>query len=148
MLKLIITEFQIPGQFETKADYIIALNAFLLDRLRNDMNTVLIIDEAQNLDKENLEEIRLLSNLETDTEKLLADDNDVGLDPELGKLAAAALRENRQLGFGYYVLGRIAEVEDRGDDVARAFRIATQLSPEHRDARRRDHLCRRRGNGH
>ena len=83
-----------------------------------------------------------------DTEKLLADDNDVGLDPELGKLAAAALRENRQLGFGYYVLGRIAEVEDRGDDAARAFRIATQLSPEHRDARRRDHLCRRRGNGH
>ena len=39
----------------------------LLERLRARKNTVLIIDEAQNLDAAALEEVRLLSNLETDT---------------------------------------------------------------------------------
>jgi len=95
LLKLIVSEFRIEGHFETKADYIIALNAFLLERLRNDLNTVLIIDEAQNLDKANLEEIRLLSNLETDTEKLLQ----IVLtgQPELRRmLADPALRQLRQ----------------------------------------------------
>jgi len=95
LLKLITTEFQIQGRFETKADYIIALNSFLMERLRNDLNTVLIIDEAQNLDKANLEEVRLLSNLETDTEKLLQ----IVLtgQPELRRMMAAPeLRQLRQ----------------------------------------------------
>ena len=95
LLKLIVTEFQIPGPFETKADYIIALIAFLLERLRNNLNTVLIIDEAQNLDLANLEEIRLLSNLETDTEKLLQ----IVLtgQPELRRMMAdPSLRQLRQ----------------------------------------------------
>ena len=95
LLKLIVTEFQIEGRFETKADFIIALNAFLLERLHNNLNTVLIIDEAQNLDKANLEEIRLLSNLETDTEKLVQ----IVLtgQPELRRmLADPALRQLRQ----------------------------------------------------
>ena len=77
----------------------------------------------------------------------LAEDAESTLDPDLGTLAAAALRENRHLGFGYYVLGRIAEEEGRRDDAARAFRLATQLSPEHRDARRRDQLFRQRSSG-
>jgi general secretion pathway protein A len=95
LLKLIIAEFQIQGRFESKADYIIALNAFLLERLRSNLNTVLIIDEAQNLDKSNLEEIRLLSNLETDTEKLLQ----IVLtgQPELRRMMAdPSLRQLRQ----------------------------------------------------
>jgi general secretion pathway protein A len=71
LLKLIAAEFRLEGRFETKVDYVIALNVFLLDRLRAGLNTVLIIDEAQNLDLGALEEVRLLSNLETDTEKLL-----------------------------------------------------------------------------
>jgi general secretion pathway protein A len=71
LLKLIAAEFRLEGRLETKVDYVIALNVFLLDRLRAGLNTVLIIDEAQNLDLGALEEVRLLSNLETDTEKLL-----------------------------------------------------------------------------
>jgi len=71
LLKLIAADFQIEGSFESKADYLIGLNRFLLDRLRQGYNTVLIIDEAQNLSGEILEQIRLLSNLETNTEKLL-----------------------------------------------------------------------------
>jgi len=95
LLKLIAAEYGIRGPFETKADYIIALNAFLLERLRDGLNTVLIIDEAQNLEMKALEEVRLLSNLETETEKLLQ----IVLtgQPELlRKLAEPSLRQLRQ----------------------------------------------------
>jgi general secretion pathway protein A len=51
--------------------YIDRLNRYLLDSHARGRNTVLIIDEAQNLDMEILEQLRLLTNLETDTHKLL-----------------------------------------------------------------------------
>jgi len=47
------------------------LNNFLIERERTGENTVLILDEAQNLDASTLEQIRLLSNFETPTNKLL-----------------------------------------------------------------------------
>ncbi len=71
LLKLIAAEFRLPGPFDSRADYLIALNQFLLRRLQDGLNTVLIIDEAQNLDAKMLEQVRLLSNLETNTEKLI-----------------------------------------------------------------------------
>jgi general secretion pathway protein A len=55
----------------TKAEYLLALNDFLIDRLEKNEKTLLIIDEAQNLSAEMLEEIRLLSNLETPRSKLI-----------------------------------------------------------------------------
>ena len=95
LLKLIAAEFAIEGRFESTADYLIAINRMLLERLRNGRNTVLIIDEAQNLDAATLEEVRLLSNLETDTAKLMQ----IVLtgQPELiRKLASPSLRQLRQ----------------------------------------------------
>ncbi len=95
LLKLIAAEFGIEGTLETTADYVIALNRMLLERLRIGRNTVLIIDEAQNLDQDTLEEVRLLSNLETDTSKLMQ----IVLtgQPELlRKLSSPALRQLRQ----------------------------------------------------
>jgi len=95
LLKLITVELRIEGTFDSKVDYIIALNTFLLERLEAGVNTVLIIDEAQNLGPELLEEVRLLSNLETDTEKLLQ----IVLtgQPELRRhLASPSLRQLRQ----------------------------------------------------
>jgi general secretion pathway protein A len=95
LFKLIAAELRIAGRFETKADYVIALNRFLIQRLRTGTNTVLIIDEAQNLEPALMEEVRLLSNLETDNEKLLQ----IVLtgQPELlRKLADPALRQLRQ----------------------------------------------------
>ncbi|MCA9625001.1 MAG: tetratricopeptide repeat protein [Myxococcales bacterium] len=59
-------------------------------------------------------------------------------------VAARALEANHHLGFAYYVIGRVAEAEGRIDDAARAFRRAAQLSPEHRDARRRDKALKQR----
>jgi type II secretory pathway predicted ATPase ExeA len=52
-------------------DYLAALDQFLLDCYRNGQNAALIIDEAQNLSTEVLENVRLLSNFETPTDKLL-----------------------------------------------------------------------------
>jgi general secretion pathway protein A len=95
LLKLIAAEFGLEGKLETTADYLIALNRMLLARLRAGRNTVLIIDEAQNLESGALEEVRLLSNLETDTEKLMQ----IVLtgQPELlRKLSQPGLRQLRQ----------------------------------------------------
>ena len=71
LLKMITRELGVSGTLETKADYVIALNSYLLARLKDGCNVVLVIDEAQNLDATALEEVRLLSNLETDTDKLI-----------------------------------------------------------------------------
>jgi general secretion pathway protein A len=95
LLKLIAAEFGLAPTGEGKADILIALNRFLLERLASGLNTVLVIDEAQNLSLSALEEVRLLSNLETDTAKLLQ----IVLtgQPELrDKLAAHELRQLRQ----------------------------------------------------
>jgi general secretion pathway protein A len=56
---------------ETKKYYIDALNKYLLKNFAMGRNTVLLIDEAQNLSMSVLEQIRMLSNLETEKEKLL-----------------------------------------------------------------------------
>jgi len=52
-------------------DYLVSLNEFLLESYRKGENCALIIDEAQNLSAEVLENIRLLSNFETSKDKLL-----------------------------------------------------------------------------
>jgi general secretion pathway protein A len=70
-LRVLFDEFDIQAPCSTKAEYLIAFNKFLIERLERDHPTLLIVDEAQNLSAEMLEEIRLLSNLETPTSKLL-----------------------------------------------------------------------------
>jgi general secretion pathway protein A len=69
--RMLFEEFGIEKECRTKAEYLMALNRFLIERLERDLPTLLIVDEAQNLSAEMLEEIRLLSNLETRTSKLL-----------------------------------------------------------------------------
>ncbi|HEX2486341.1 MAG TPA: AAA family ATPase [Myxococcota bacterium] len=69
--RVLFDEFGIETPCRTKAEYLLALNRFLIGRLEQDQTTLLIVDEAQNLSAELLEEIRLLSNLETPRSKLL-----------------------------------------------------------------------------
>lgn len=71
LLELIVQDFGINITKRSKLHIINALNAFLLSESAQGNNAVLIIDEAQNLSVRQLEQIRLLSNLETDKEKLL-----------------------------------------------------------------------------
>jgi general secretion pathway protein A len=71
LFDFIMADFGIPCETRLKSHTILRLNQFLLDRYREGNPAVLIIDEAQNLSPQVLEEIRLLTNLETSTEKLL-----------------------------------------------------------------------------
>jgi general secretion pathway protein A len=76
LLRSVCDEFRIvyrhpgPGA-ETAKDYVDALNVFLLQAHAAGRNNVLIIDEAQNLSADVLEQLRLLTNLETNERKLL-----------------------------------------------------------------------------
>lgn len=69
--RMIFDDLGIDESCTTKAEYLLALNDYLIGRLKNDRTVLLIIDEAQNLSPEMLEEIRLLSNLETPNSKLI-----------------------------------------------------------------------------
>jgi general secretion pathway protein A len=95
LLRMVFDEFGIEEYCRTKAEYLMALNHFLIESLSRDQVALLIIDEAQNLSPEMLEEVRLLSNLETPTSKLLQ----IMLvgQPELGEmLDQPQLRQLRQ----------------------------------------------------
>src|SRR4030042_1289647 len=71
LLQAINEDLGLPFNFNNKKELIDELNKFLLKELDEDGNVVIIIDEAQNLTPSVLEQIRLLSNLETTKEKLL-----------------------------------------------------------------------------
>ena len=95
LLEYILEDFRIAKTGDTQAQRLFALNSFLTKRRRAGRNTVLILDEAQNLEPPTLEQVRLLSNFETPTEKLLQ----ILLvgQPELeDKLALHELRQLRQ----------------------------------------------------
>lgn len=69
--RVLFEELDIGPPCETKAEYLLTLNQYLIDKLAANERVLLIVDEAQNLSAEMLEEIRLLSNLETPTSKLI-----------------------------------------------------------------------------
>jgi len=71
LVKAIAMEFGLPVKNLDLLETIDEINGFLLRQMQEGRETVLIIDEAQNLTPELLEQVRLLSNLETDDRKLL-----------------------------------------------------------------------------
>lgn len=71
LLQAINQDFGLPGKSDSKKALVTELNEFLLTELTHGGNALLVVDESQNLSVECLEEIRMLSNLETKKEKLL-----------------------------------------------------------------------------
>lgn len=71
IVEYILTDFGVTGVAGSRAQRLMVLNRFLIEHQRAGINTVIILDEAQNLDDRTLEQIRLLSNFETHSEKLL-----------------------------------------------------------------------------
>ncbi|MBN1104123.1 MAG: AAA family ATPase, partial [Deltaproteobacteria bacterium] len=71
LLQAITREFKISADAKTKGKRIDALNAFLLKVHGKGRKVVLIVDEAQNLEPPVMEQLRLISNLETETGKLI-----------------------------------------------------------------------------
>ena len=70
-LDYMMADFGIPCETRSKSQILLRLYNWLLERYRDGETAVLIVDEAQNLADEVLEEIRMMTNLETFTEKLL-----------------------------------------------------------------------------
>lgn len=95
LFDFIMADFEIPCDSRSKSHVLLKLNQWLLDRYRAGKTSVLIVDEAQNLSDQVLEEIRLLTNLETTKEKLLQ--IVLSGQPELDeKLRRPELRQLRQ----------------------------------------------------
>ena len=98
--------FKIETKFETKSEFIILFTQFLEQAHKNNKKVLLIIDEAQHLTDETLEEIRLLSNIENQDKKLLniflvgqSEFNET-----LEKYKNRALRQRLTLNFTLYPL--------------------------------------------
>lgn len=113
LLSSILEELEVEYVPGSKAKLLSQLNEYLISQLRLGNNVVLIIDEAQNLKPALLEEVRMLSNLETENEKLI---QILFLgQPELKKkLALPKLEQLRQRIAVYYHLSPL----NREDSIA------------------------------
>jgi general secretion pathway protein A len=122
LLRAISMEYGLPEAKRTRAELNDQLNRFLLDAKAAGRRVVLVVDEAQNLSRETLEEIRLLSNLETSTSKLIQ----IALfgQPELDdKLDSPGLRQLRQRISVRWRLSPLSYAE-AGEYVRHRVRIA------------------------
>ena len=112
LLQAINAELGLPVANRSQRELYEQINDFLLAQRRDGRRVLLIIDEAQELPAETLEQVRLLSNLETDTQKLLQ----IILigQPELdAKLASPELRQLRQRITVHWRLDPLTPAETR-----------------------------------
>ena len=70
-LQYVAGDFRLPTAGKSKSDLLLDLSSFVISRHQRNLTTVLIVDEAHHLSTDVLEEVRLLTNLETAQEKLL-----------------------------------------------------------------------------
>lgn len=94
-LQYVAGDLGLPASGKNKSELLLELSNFVIERGRNKLTTVLVVDEAHQLSTEILEEVRLLTNLETTQAKLLQ----ILLvgQPELdGKLDSFELRQLKQ----------------------------------------------------
>lgn len=104
LLQLIVRDLGIVTKQKNKAALISVLNDFLMEETKRGNNVVLIVDEAQNLKESQLEQVRLLSNLETEKEKLLQIIL-VGQPELMDKLKLPSLRQlNQRVCVRYHIL--------------------------------------------
>jgi general secretion pathway protein A len=122
LFDFILSEFEITCESKTKSQQLMKFNQWLLERYRAGETAVLIVDEAQNLSYPVLEEIRLLTNLETSTDKLLQ--IVLSGQPELEeKLKQPQLRQLRQRIMLRCVTSPLTK-EQTGEYIAERLRIA------------------------
>ncbi|MGH0028879.1 MAG: ExeA family protein, partial [Myxococcota bacterium] len=123
LIKAINGEFGLSTFGDSRPELLDVLNTFLLDQNALGRRVLVIIDEAQNLPGETLEQLRLLSNLESRTAKLLQ----IILigQPELDEtLEASELHQLRQRITVWWRLGPLAEGET-GEYVRHRLRVAS-----------------------
>lgn len=112
LLELLLQEFEVRGRYSTRAARLAAFNQFLLTAYSRGEHVVLMVDEAQNLGSEALEELRLLSNLQAGKDPLLQ----VILVGQVGlrdKLKHPALRQLAQRIAVHYHLRPLERLETK-----------------------------------
>ena len=110
LLQTVCDEFGVAPEGASVKSYVDAVNSYLLESHAAGLNNVLVIDEAQNLSADVLEQLRLLTNLETSERKLLQ----IILigQPELRQmLARPELEQLAQRVIARYHLGPLSEME-------------------------------------
>src|SRR5579863_3960965 len=123
-----MADFGIPCESKQKGQMLVKLNQWLLERYQAGERAVLVVDEAQNLSPQMLEEIRLLTNLETSTEKLLQ--IVLAGQPELEqKLNQPQLRQLRQR-ITLRAKTRQLTLEETHGYIVERLRIAGAQNPE------------------
>ncbi len=128
LLEYVLEDFGIPRNASTQAQRLFSLSSFLIERRRLGQKALLIVDEAQHLDPPTLEQIRLLSNFETPTEKLMQ----ILLvgQPELeAKLRLPELRQLRQR-IGLHCRIPPLRPEETRDYIRTRLRIAGARDPD------------------
>jgi type II secretory pathway predicted ATPase ExeA len=126
-LEFVLTDFGIIPASRTKSGMLLQLNRWLIERFRMEETCVVVVDEAQNLSWELLEEIRLLTNLETSSEKLLQ--IVLSGQPELEeKLRHPSVRQLRQRVSLWCRTQPLTDVQTHSY-VAERLRIAGASSP-------------------
>src|SRR4030043_204924 len=126
-IQYILKDLGVRVQGQTKGDHLHNLHRYLLNAYQKDERVILIVDEAQGLKPELLEEIRLLSNLETSRSKLLQ----IVLlgQPELDKtLSQPGFRQLRQRINLRYHLPPLSEKETK-EYIVKRLRIAGAKEP-------------------
>jgi MSHA biogenesis protein MshM len=132
LLDAVIAEMGISDKLKND-NYLACINQYLIGSAQNGKTTVIILDEAQALPKESLEVIRLLSNLETEKEKLVQ----IILfgQPELDdRLAESSIRQLRQRIMHSYHLQPLNEVSMRSY-LHHRMRSSRYIGPEIFDAK-------------
>ncbi len=126
-LEYIAGDFRIPTAGKSKSDLLLNLSSFVISRHQKSLTTVLVVDEAHHLSPDVLEEIRLLTNLETAQEKLLQ----ILLvgQPELDeKLDSVDLRQLKQRIALRSHLGSLSLEETEGYIYTR-LKVAGRINP-------------------
>lgn len=121
-LEYVLDDFGIPHPERTKSGMLLRLSHWLIQRYRENASCVILVDEAQNLSLELLEEIRLLTNLETTSDKLLQ--IVLSGQPELEeKLRMQSLRQLRQR-VALWCRTRPLNADETHEYIAERLRIA------------------------
>jgi len=128
-LQYVASDFGLPASGKNKGELLLELGGYVISRAQRKLTTVLVVDEAHHLSADILEEIRLLTNLETAHDKLLQ----ILLvgQPELDdKLDSVGLRQLKQRIALRSRLEPLDANETRGY-IERRLQLAGSSSPDH-----------------
>lgn len=128
LLRMVSASFGLPHEHMSKAALLKGLEAFFHDRARNGQRVLLVIDEAQNIPKRSLEELRMLSNIECEGAPVLQTFL-LGQEEFMAVLQAPDMEQLRQRVIATYQLKALKPEETPGYIEHRLRRVGWDGDP-------------------